>query len=170
MQLHRLGVLGLSNDVHTILCCRSHWPEWNTYQSSIGRKVRSKSVKVTVMKFLPNGHAEHTAEMNTFAFAHGIVDLTRAEIIYRDGQRCALSQREVQLLAYLARRPGIPVSRDELLFHIWKMNPARTLTRTIDMHVSHLRRKLRDDAKKPAFLLTVSGCGYMLAAPSGFQR
>ncbi len=104
--------------------------------------------------------------MRTLSFPRGVVDLVHAEVVYLDGQRCALSKREVQLLAYLARKPGIPVSRDELLIQIWKMNPARTSTRTIDMHVCHLRRKLRDDTKKTALLLTVPGSGYMLASSS----
>lgn len=136
----------------------------------LGRKICLKAVKTTVMKSPPNGQAVRTVEMNTFSFAHGVVDFVRAEIVYRDSQRCTLSQREAELLAYLARKPGVPVSRDELLVNIWKMNPARTVTRTIDMHVSHLRRKLWDDARKPALLVTVSCCGYMLAARSCRQR
>lgn len=108
--------------------------------------------------------------MNTFSFTHGVVDLVRAEIVYHDGQRCALSQREVSILTYLACKPGVPVSRDELLAEVWKVDPARVLTRTIDMHISNLRRKLRDNAKRPALLQTVNRHGYMLAPASSRQR
>ena len=104
--------------------------------------------------------------MNTFSFDHGLVDLVRAEVVYPDGQRCALTQREVNILTYLARKPGVPVSRDELLAEVWKVDPARLLTRTVDMHLSNLRRKLRDNAKKPVVLKTVNRHGYMLAPVS----
>ena len=108
--------------------------------------------------------------MNTFTFAHGVVDLLRAEVVHQDGQRCALTQREVSILAYLIRRPGAPVSRDVLLSEVWKINPANVLTRTVDMHISNLRRKLRDDAKKPVLLQTVNRHGYRLVSQFGALR
>lgn len=108
--------------------------------------------------------------MKTFTFAHGVVDLLRAEVVYHDGQRCALSRREISILAYLAHKPDVPVSRDELLVEVWKVDPARLLTRTVDMHISNLRRKLRDDAKKPVLLQTVNRHGYRLVSQPGGQR
>jgi len=66
------------------------------------------------------------------------------------------------LLACLARKPGTPVSRAEILAQVWKLDPRRTVTRTIDMHISLLRKKLGDIAKTPMVLLTVHGVGYML--------
>src|SRR5258706_5070262 len=95
-------------------------------------------------------------EMNTTSVPDAVADLVRHEIRYCDGARCALSPRELQLLSFLADRPGIPVSRDELLAEVWKMNPSCVATRTIDMHMSNLRRKLRDSPERPA-LLTVRG-------------
>jgi DNA-binding response OmpR family regulator len=108
--------------------------------------------------------------MNTFSFGHGVVDLVRAEVIYHDGQRCALSQREVSVLTYLISKPGVPVTRDELLAEVWKINPTNVLTRTIDMHMSNLRRKLRDNARKPVVLKTVNRHGYMLASSTRLRR
>jgi DNA-binding response OmpR family regulator len=104
---------------------------------------------------------------NTFVFAGGVVEFIRSEILYRDGGRCSLSKLEAELLFYLIRRPGVPVTRDELLLHVWKVNPICTLTRTVDMHVSNLRRKLRDAGRQPSLLLTVNGQGYMLARSHG---
>ena len=107
--------------------------------------------------------------MNTLSIIHGMVDLVRAEVTFHDGQRCALSKLEVNLLSYLASRPGVAVSRDELLAQVWKIDPTHVLTRTVDMHLSNLRRKLRDDAKKPVLIKTVNRRGYLLDSRSRLQ-
>lgn len=107
--------------------------------------------------------------MNTVSVADGIADLVRSEVRYSDGGRCELSKCELQLLSFLAHRLDTPVSRDELLAQLWKVDPARVLTRTIDMHVCNLRRKLRDRHERPA-LRTVRGHGYMLAGPGVGNR
>ncbi|MBI5386852.1 MAG: winged helix-turn-helix transcriptional regulator [Verrucomicrobia bacterium] len=100
----------------------------------------------------------------------GTADLAGNEVRYRDGQRCGLSEREASLLGYLASHAGRTVSRDELLSQVWGLNPERTLTRTIDMHVAKLRHKLRDQAGAPKVLLTVHGHGYLLAADHSVKR
>ena len=99
---------------------------------------------------------------NGFAKMNVVVDWTRREVRHRDGRRCELSTREADLLACLARKPGTPVSRAEILAQVWKLDPRRTATRSIDMHISLLRKKLGDIAKTPMVLLTVHGVGYML--------
>jgi DNA-binding response OmpR family regulator len=91
-----------------------------------------------------------------------VADWTRREIRHPSGRRCKLSARETALLACLARKAGIPVSRDEILLQVWQLDPRRTATRTIDMHISLLRRKLDDDADSPSVLISVHGVGYML--------
>jgi DNA-binding winged helix-turn-helix (wHTH) protein len=91
-----------------------------------------------------------------------VVDWERGEIRHRSGRRCKLSAREKTLLACLARRAGTPVSRDEILLQVWRLDPRRTATRTIDMHISFLRRKLDDDTDRPSVLMTVHGVGYMM--------
>lgn len=98
-------------------------------------------------------------------FEGGHADLARQEIRYDDGGRCELSEREQQLLQYLASNSGRAISRDELLARVWGLNPAGITTRTIDMHVARLREKLHDDPGSPRIVLTVRGQGYMFAAP-----
>lgn len=90
------------------------------------------------------------------------VDWVRREICHYGGRRCKLSAREAALLACLARKAGTPVSRDEILSQVWLLDPRRTATRTIDMHISFLRRKLDDDAEGPSVVITVYRVGYML--------
>src|SRR4051812_20000595 len=101
---------------------------------------------------------------NCLAELNLVVDWPRREICHRDGRRCKLSDREVALLACLARKAGTPVSRDEILWEVWRMDPRRTATRTIDMHVSLLRRKLEGEAEGTSVLVTVHRVGYMLNA------
>ncbi len=94
------------------------------------------------------------------------VDLARSEIRYEDGSRVELSQRESELLRYLATNPGRAIARDEILANVWQIKPQGVSTRTIDMHVARLREKLRDDSARPHILLTVRGKGYMFAKTS----
>jgi two-component system, OmpR family, alkaline phosphatase synthesis response regulator PhoP len=98
------------------------------------------------------------------AFVGGQADLERDEVSFDDGDRCELSDRERQLLQYLACNAGRAVSRDELLARVWGLNPSGITTRTIDMHIARLREKLRDDKDRPRIVLTVRGQGYMVAA------
>jgi DNA-binding response OmpR family regulator len=98
------------------------------------------------------------------AFEGGLADLERHEVEFDDGARCELSERERELLHYLACHAGRAVSRDELLARVWGLDPAGITTRTIDMHIARLREKLRDDKGSPRIVLTVRGQGYMLAA------
>lgn len=92
------------------------------------------------------------------------VDFDRREARHDGGRRADLSDRELELLRYLAQHGGRAVSRDELLANVWHVDPRSILeTRTIDMHIKRLREKLGDDAASPALILTVRGKGYMLA-------
>jgi DNA-binding response OmpR family regulator len=100
----------------------------------------------------------------TLEFDGGEADLERHEVSFDDGERCELSDRERQLLHYLACNAGRVVSRDELLARVWGLNPSGITTRTIDMHIARLREKLRDDKANPRIVLTVRGQGYMVAA------
>jgi DNA-binding response OmpR family regulator len=59
------------------------------------------------------------------------------------------------------------VSREELLLRVWQISPRGLSTRTIDMHVTRLREKLRDSPAEPRVIQTVRGKGYMLASPWG---
>jgi DNA-binding response OmpR family regulator len=98
------------------------------------------------------------------AFEGGLADLEGNEVRFDDGGRCELSERERQLLHYLACHAGRAVSRDELLARVWGLNPVGITTRTIDMHIARLREKLHDDPGSPRIVLTVRGQGYMIAA------
>ena len=73
------------------------------------------------------------------------------------------TKREVEILSYLAQNADRPVSREELLSKVWGY--ARGLgieTRTVDIHIAKLRRKIEADNKDPELLVTVRGAGYRL--------
>ncbi len=106
---------------------------------------------------------ERPTDVSQVPFPGGVADLARSEVRFDDGRRSELSQRESELIRYLAQNAGRAVSRDELLAHVWRINPRGITTRTIDMHVARLREKLGDDSGKPALILTVRGKGYMFA-------
>jgi DNA-binding response OmpR family regulator len=103
----------------------------------------------------------------TFSFVEGWADLTARQVHYRNGSQCPLSKREAELLRYLAHLAGRAVSRDQILSEVWRLDPRKTVTRTVDMHIAHLRDKLRDDPAKPRVLFTLHGHGYMLLGDHG---
>ncbi|MGB6220584.1 MAG: response regulator transcription factor [Haloferula sp.] len=92
----------------------------------------------------------------------GEVDFSEGRIAFEDGVEEALSEREGELLRYLLEAKGRVVSRDEILRHVWGLDPAKTETRTLDMHIMHLRSKLRDKAQD--FLVTVRGKGWRVVS------
>ncbi|NUS55532.1 MAG: response regulator transcription factor [Streptomycetaceae bacterium] len=81
------------------------------------------------------------------------------------GAPVELSPREFDLLAYLKRRPGEVVSKRELLAEVWHQ-PFASTDKTLDVHVSWLRRKLGEDARAPRYLHTVRGVGVRLTEPA----
>jgi DNA-binding response OmpR family regulator len=80
----------------------------------------------------------------------------------RAGQPLLLSPVEFRLLEYLIQHRGAVVTREELLENVWSLH-ADTLSRTVDVHIAGLRRKIESDSRYPRFLLTVKGSGYKLA-------
>ena len=73
------------------------------------------------------------------------------------------TRREMDLLQYLARQPDRPVAREELLARVWGYaNHLEIETRTVDIHIAKLRRKIEADPANPQTLVTVRGAGYRL--------
>ena len=86
-----------------------------------------------------------------------------ARRVWRAGQEIELTAREFAVLAYLVHRPGVVVSKSELLQHVCEQ--VDTLdSNVVEVYVGYLRRKL-DSAGSPPLLQTVRGAGYRLGAP-----
>jgi len=79
--------------------------------------------------------------------------------VIRDGEELALTQREFDLLLFLARHPGQVFSRDQLMTAVWRYS-FYTDTATVTVHVRRLRTKLERDPSMPHWLETVWGIGY----------
>jgi DNA-binding response OmpR family regulator len=80
-----------------------------------------------------------------------------------EGKALDLTRREFDLLAYLSARPGAVVTRHELLTEVWRQPYGDD--KTIDVHLSWLRRKLGETAAEPRYLHTIRGVGVRLQAP-----
>jgi DNA-binding response OmpR family regulator len=76
-----------------------------------------------------------------------------------------LTPKEFDLLSYLASRPGTVVTKQELLAEVWRL-PYGGADKTVDVHLSWLRRKLGETAAEPRYLHTVRGVGVKLTAPA----
>ncbi len=108
--------------------------------------------------------AERPVARSSLTIAQRTIDLERRQITHADGTRCMLSEREAEVLHYLASCAGRPVSRDELLQRIWGIDPRGVRSRTVDMTIARLREHLRDDPNDPAVIRTIRGRGYMIDA------
>jgi two-component system alkaline phosphatase synthesis response regulator PhoP len=86
------------------------------------------------------------------------VDFTSAEVT-RDQERVDLSAKEFHLLRHFIEQRGKVLSRDDLLNSVWGYDAMPT-TRTVDVHVAGLRRKLEPNPKVPRYILTMHGLGY----------
>jgi len=113
---------------------------------------------------------ERPSNVSEIPIEGGQVDLARSEVRFDDGARIELSQRECELVRYLAANSGRAIAREELLANVWRINPRGISTRTIDMHVARLREKLHDSPSDPRLLLTVRGKGYMFAWKEGSRE
>jgi DNA-binding response OmpR family regulator len=99
---------------------------------------------------------------STERLAFGTVEVNLdAHTVTKNGVRVPLTPKEFELLITLLRRPGVVVSRPALLREVWG-HQADVLTRTVDIHIAELRRKLEDDPGSPRHLVTVWKTGYRL--------
>ena len=95
-----------------------------------------------------------------YQVGHVRLDLRQNEVT-RNGSPVALSRAEFRLLKYLLEHRGTTVSREQLLENVWGLE-GDTLSRTVDVHVASLRKKIEPDPRFPRYLLTVKGFGYKL--------
>lgn len=104
------------------------------------------------------------APRGEIGIAGRIIDFDRREVRFADGARTEISEHEAEVLRYLAMHRERAVSRDELLQKVWGIDPRGVTTRTVDMHVARLRKRLRDDGEPAVVILTVRSKGYMLGS------
>ncbi len=87
-----------------------------------------------------------------------------ARRVFLGDEELELSRKEYDLLLELARNAGIVITREDLMARVWDENWFGS-TKTLDVHVGWLRRKLHDDAAEPRWIETVRGVGFRFADP-----
>jgi two-component system alkaline phosphatase synthesis response regulator PhoP len=90
------------------------------------------------------------------------VDLDARRVVRRN-QVVELTPKEYEILALLVSRPGVAITRDEFLDAVWGRD-VHVTHRSVDTHVSSLRRKIENDPDAPAFIVGVRGVGYRFDA------
>ena len=108
--------------------------------------------------------SERSVGADSYQFEGGEIDFSRREVTLDSGGRNELSERESELMLYLIANSGRVIAREELLRHVWRIDPKNIETRTIDMHVAHLREKLGDAGAE--VVVTVRGKGYRVGEVS----
>ena len=109
-----------------------------------------------------------SSSTDEFSFAGKTVDFQKLQL--RDGQQAfQLTLMETELLRYLIRNSGRPISRKEILEQVWNLKED-TDTRAIDNFIVRLRRYIEKDPTRPKHLLTVRGLGYQFVAEPGPQK
>ena len=102
--------------------------------------------------------------------AAGRMDLGRIAVdqdlmvVYKDGRPLELTQREYELLKFLAAQPGKVFSREALMEHVWNYEGYVGDVRAVDVAVRRLREKVEDDPASPQFVVTRRGLGYYFNA------
>ena len=104
------------------------------------------------------GSAGFKTPAESYRFGEVTVQFKRREV-RKGGALLELSPREFQLLRYLIEHRGEVVERDDLLDAVWGYDNT-PLTRTVDVHVGKLRRKIEDDPADPQWIVTVHRVGY----------
>lgn len=112
-----------------------------------------------VLRRLGSGEADRLVEIGDLTIDAG------SRVASLAGRNLELARKEFDLLWYLAERVGTVVSKRELLAEVWRQ-PYGGADKTVDVHLSWLRRKLGESAAAPAYLHTVRGVGVKLVAPA----
>ena len=101
-------------------------------------------------------------DLSQLTFADVVID-TRTLNGHKGSQAQVFTRREVDILTYLLRNQERPITREELLHKVWGYGKNLEIeTRTVDIHIAKLRRKIESDSKNPSLLVTVRGEGYRL--------
>ena len=106
-------------------------------------------------------YAERKRHRNVLQIRDLYLDLTAFEV-RKAGKPVQLTTTEFRLLKTLAEHPDQVFTRDQLLDHVWDLKADGIYTRTVDVHVGRLRKKVEDDPSRPEYIVTVAGLGYKM--------
>lgn len=123
-------------------------------------------VRANIRRYLDEPSVERTyeasepvsASKDTISISGIILDDVRHRV-FRNGGEILMTNREYELLKFLMRNRGIAFSREDLLQKVWGYEYAGE-TRTVDVHIRQLRKKIGDDSDIPSIIETIRGRGY----------
>lgn len=117
-------------------------------------------VKVVLRRNQAETETAESASARRRTFGRVTIDLDRHQVFAGD-EPVELTPKEFELLSYLAGHPGRALSRELILERVWGGDYFGD-TRTVDVHIRHLREKLEADPAEPKLIQTVRGIGYRL--------
>jgi two-component system alkaline phosphatase synthesis response regulator PhoP len=85
--------------------------------------------------------------------------------VWKASEKIPLTQRQFRLLVFLARNAGKVLDRRTIRLALWPEGDLYKDSRTIDVHIQHLRSKLEDKPAAPKYIKTIQGVGYVLEVP-----
>lgn len=100
----------------------------------------------------------NTDKSESYKFAN-MEHLPNTHLLIRDGRKIELTILENRILLYFLKNKNKVINREELMMEVWGYN-ADVNTRTLDMHIVRLRKKIETNADSPQYLQTVRGVGY----------
>jgi len=133
---------------------------------------RELRARIEAMLRRPRREAPLAAPATAVPSVDGLVVNVAARTVGVDGAEVHLTRSEFDLLAALAGAPGRAIPKDDLVRVLWagEYDTGTLVTdqdrRSVEVHVTNLRRKLRDDAASPRWIRTVRGVGYRFDHPS----
>lgn len=117
-------------------------------------------VKANIRRVALSGQgAGQPAQAQVLDFGRLVIDKEQTQVT-KDGERLELTQREFELLTYLASHAGRVFSRQELMERVWNYEGYVGDVRGVDVAVRRLREKLEDDPGQPKYIITRRGAGY----------
>lgn len=123
-------------------------------------------IKIILRRVAPrspaSAHSGLTQPADCLQFGGWVIDFTAIELRNADGDPIHLTSAEFKLLEALVRNPGRTLSRDRLIDAMADRSWEPT-DRSVDLHISHLRKKIEGDTRNPSLIKTVRGFGYVFA-------
>ncbi len=127
----------------------------------------AREVVARIRAVLRRTHAVEPADESPLEIADVRLDPAKREVTLR-GNALELSRKEFELLHLLMRTAGTVVTRERLIDEVWDPNWFGS-TKTLDVHVSGIRRKLGDDPARPRYVHTVRGVGFRFSSPDDLE-
>ena len=110
----------------------------------------------------PAAPAVSKLQSDTVKLGRVTIDREKATV-FKDGEALELTQREYDLICFLAAQPGKVFSREALMEHVWNYEGYVGDVRAVDVAVRRLRQKIEDNPDSPRFIVTKRGMGYLFA-------